>query len=85
MRIIGRTLIILAAALAVAGVVWALAGSGSAAASGMPGGGMEHGGEQGASLFGAIEVLKNLVVVGVIVGLTSLASRLKSRRRPAAA
>lgn len=83
MRIIGRTLIILAAALAVAGVVWALAGS--AAASGMPGGGMEHGGEQGASLFGAIEVLKNLVVVGVIVGLTSLASRLKSRRRPAAA
>lgn len=85
MRTLGRIVVILAAALVVAGAVWVLAGAGASAAAGMPAGaGMEQHGQQGASVLGAAEVLKNLVVVGVIIAITGLLSRLKSWRGAAA-
>ena len=102
MRIIRRTLAILAAALVVIGITFGFAQSSnaqslsrprparSAAAqgrpagefSGAPGRGFEHEGNRSPSLFGAIEIVKDLAVVGIIVALVTLMTRARRRRRP---
>ncbi len=106
MKIIGRTLAILAAALAVAGITFALAQNGliSAGRGGRPDRGafsqggqfqpgfdqppgdapFDHGnfqsrpdreGGRGASLFGAVEIVKNLAIMGLIVAIVTLLMR----------
>ena len=108
MKIIARTLAILAAALVVVGVAFALNHSGSATASAqrdMPpefaqaaststdgsststsaarpqrGPGGDH--NESASMFGLVEVLKNLVIVGVITAVVVGIKRLFTRRSP---
>lgn len=51
--------------------------------AGWPAGQPDHEGGESHSLFGAVQVLQNLVVVGAIVGGASLVSRL-GRRKAAA-
>ena len=108
MKIIGRTLAILAAALLVCGAAYALAQS-SGTASGFPErggfarqqaggpsagqdgfGGTERGrfpggpdGERGRgmSLFGAVEVARNLAIIAVIVAIGAPIAALARRRR----
>ena len=106
MRILARTLAILAAAFVVAGGVFALAQSSfaqtlfparparGAGVEGRPpatadigptsnGGaafrGHEHEGGRSPSLFGAVEVLKNLVIISIIVAVVSLVQRIWRR------
>jgi hypothetical protein len=100
MKLIARILAILAAALVVVGVTFAIsqtsfaqstlpampdraaqASSTATQVSATPpqrGPGGEHGG-QGMSLFGAIDLLQNVVVVGAIVAMVALAKRLWAR------
>ena len=105
MKLIGRTLIILAAALVVAGATFAYGQSGYAggresfaergvqaqqAGQPAPGadrgdfrrggpGGREH--DRGPSLFGIGEIVKDLLIIGVIVAAVALATRgLRGRR-----
>lgn len=102
MKIVARTLAILAAALLVVGATYVYASSGSAAGfeerggfgrpqigeQGRPGGfdgaGFPerggHGRDGGPSLFGIGEVIKNFAIIGVIVAIVSLATRLLPRR-----
>lgn len=97
MKLIGRTLAILAAALVVVGVTFALGSSGLAGTAGGPpdraaamsqtAGGpaagrprRDHAESSGFSVFGIGEVLKNLVLVGVIVAIVRFGMRLFSRR-----
>lgn len=106
MKIIGRTLAILAAALAVAGITFALARNGLIASGrggrpergafgpsgqfqpqrGLPPGGApfgsgefrggpDHEGGRGASLFGVVEIVKNLVIMGAIIAVVSMLMR----------
>jgi hypothetical protein len=101
MKLLLRTLIILAVALIVAGATYAIAGQGSGASTGgrfpaqgefgRPGGelrGGDFGGEprggRGGGLFGAVEVLRDLAIIGVIVLVVAPAKRLLTRRKPAA-
>jgi hypothetical protein len=51
-------------------------------ASSPPARGLEHEGNRSPSLFGAVEILKNLIIVGIIVALVALATRVTGRRRP---
>jgi hypothetical protein len=107
MKIIGRTLAILAAALVIVGALLAFASSSytTGLGSGMPdrpavvqtsttetatnGGaaaasataGFHHAEASGASLFGIVEVLKNLIIVGVIITIVALGKRLLGRKR----
>ena len=111
MRILARTLAILAAALVVAGGAFALGqssyaqaqfqagparsagveGSSATAASAAAGapttanngaafGRHEHEGGRSPSLFGAVEVFKNLAIIGIIVAIVSLVKRIGGGR-----
>ena len=51
-------------------------------ASSPPARGIEHEGNRSPSLFGAVEILKNLVIVAIIVALVALATRVTRGRRP---
>jgi hypothetical protein len=109
MRILARTLIIIATALAVAGGTFALGQSsyaqtrllarparavgveGSSATTagtqttlndGVPFGRQEHEGSRSASLFGAVEVFKNLAIISIIVAIVSLIKRIWGGRQP---
>jgi uncharacterized protein with LGFP repeats len=101
MRILARTLAILAAALVVAGGTFALGRSsyaqsqfparpapgveGSPAPAANDGAafrGHDHQGGRSPSLFGAVEVFKNLAIVSIIVVVVSLARRAWRGRRP---
>jgi hypothetical protein len=111
MRILARTLIILAAAAAVAGGLFAVAQSSytqtlfpagparSALAEGQPPanaqaagslpprdgadfGRPNHEGGRSPSLFGAVEVVKNLAIISIIVAIVSLMRRPWRGRRP---
>jgi hypothetical protein len=101
MKLLMRTLIILAVALSVAGATYAMAGQGANASAGgrfparaevgRPGGefrdgdfGGEPRGSRGGGLFGAVEVLRDLVIIGVIVAVVAPVKRLLNRRKPAA-
>jgi hypothetical protein len=106
MRTILRTLVILAAALAVSGIAFGVVQSSGAQSLGparsMQGvaaggtnnadsagagdarpGGLEHEGHRSASLFGALEIVKDLVIIAIIVALVALATRLTRGRLPA--
>jgi hypothetical protein len=48
-------------------------------------GGFEHEGNRSPSLFGAVEMLKDLVIIGVIVGLVALVTRATRGRWPGGA
>jgi hypothetical protein len=48
-------------------------------------GGFEHEGNRSPSLFGAVEMLKDLVIVGIIVGLVALVTRATRGRWPGGA
>jgi hypothetical protein len=108
MRIIGRTLAIIAAALVVAGITFGVAQSSGAQSLGpnrqMPGAatagqsaggtinasrprpnGFEHEGNRTPSLFGAVEIVKDVAIIGVIVALVAQATRMIRGRRPAGA
>jgi hypothetical protein len=110
MRIIGRTLAILAAAMIVVGITFGFTESSGASAlaparpahnaeaqsqsadgtidastagrTGLPAGEFGHGHNRSASLFGAVEIVKNLVIIGIIVALVALAKRMAGGRRP---
>ncbi|HJZ45811.1 MAG TPA: hypothetical protein VKE41_01555 [Roseiflexaceae bacterium] len=45
-------------------------------------GGFEREGNRSPSLFGAVDILKNLVIVGIIVALVALTKRVRCGRRP---
>ncbi|MFN8569218.1 MAG: hypothetical protein U0Z44_17240 [Kouleothrix sp.] len=102
MKLIGRTLVILTAAMLVVGATWALVGAGFGGGApgdarerrafeqrpaGQPGagrarpGGFEREGGRGPSLFGAGEIVKDLVIIAVIVAIVSLIKRALPRRR----
>lgn len=57
-------------------------GTASAASSTTSAAPRQHEGEQGASLFGFVEVLKNLVIVGVITAIVTGGKRMFGRKRP---
>ena len=116
MKILARILAILAAALVVAGGVFAVAQSSyaqalfparpergafaegqlpaaaNAQAAGMPtapndaaaSGRHEHEGGRSPSLFGIVEVVKNLAIISIIVAIVSLVRRAWRGRRPSA-
>ncbi len=107
LKIIGRTLVILATALVVAGATFAFAGTSSAAGpnGGFPArgafeqrpgntagefgrgdapGGFDHEREGSAGFFGATEIIKNLIIIGVIVAIVAPLAHLLRRRRPGA-
>lgn len=88
MKLIGRTLVILAAALVVVGfwlAVGALIGSaGAVASSGHDLGG--HGMENGFNLAGIVEVIPTLATVAIVTAVTApIKQRLLSKRRPGVA
>ena len=88
MKLIGRTLAILAAALVVVGVLLAISSLGAsatstAAAAGMPSGAqMGHQMQSGFNLGGIIQILPALAVVGIITAIVApIKQRLESKRR----
>ena len=108
MRIIRRTLAILAAAMIVVGVTFGFARSSSAQAlaparspqsqsaggtidasaagrRGPPAGEFGRERNRSASLFGVVEIVKDLAIVGIIVALVALVTRVTVGRRPKSA
>ncbi len=102
MKFIGRTLIILLAALAVVGATMALAGNNTAGSFGEAGphqgfeqngtnaqggfqpparGGFERGRGEGGGLLRAGELLKSMIVIGVIVLIVAPIASLLRRRK----
>src|SRR5689334_20099226 len=65
------------------GVGQAFPGQGGQQRRGEPGG-FDRSGERGPSLFGVGEVLKNLVIIGLIVAVVAPLARLLGRLRPGA-
>ncbi|MBX0326270.1 hypothetical protein K2Z83_00995 [Oscillochloris sp. ZM17-4] len=81
MRTLGRTLVIILAALLVAGAAYAL---GSAGLIGATTGGMHGGhGPGGGEAFAVGEIVKNLGIIAAIVALVVGGSALAKRIRPA--
>ena len=84
MKLIGRTLAVLAAALVVVGfwlAVGSLSGSAGATAAGMGG----HGMESGFNLAGIVEILPTLAIVAIVTAVVApIKQRLLSQRRPSA-
>jgi hypothetical protein len=96
MKLIARTLAVLTVALLVVGATIAIVGTRSAAQAAPAGAEIrqrpagangaerpDRHGEGGASLFGAVEVGMNLIIIGVIVAAVSLVRRVALGRRPA--
>ena len=84
MKLIGRTLAILAAALVVAGIVFAIGSLGASTSTGVANGmEMGHGMQGGFNLGGIIQILPTLAVVGIITAIVApIKRRLESKRRP---
>jgi len=84
MKIIGRTLAILAVALVIVGVVFAIGSIGSAATSAASGArDMGHEMQGGFNLAGIVQILPTLAIVGIITAIVApIKQRLGSRRRP---
>ena len=84
MKLIGRTLAVLAAALVVVGfwlAVGALSGSNATMAGGMGG----HDMESGFNLGGIVQILPTLAVVAIITAIVApIKQRLLNKRRPSA-
>src|SRR5690349_1555302 len=88
MKLIGRTLAILAAALVVAGIIYAI-GSIGASTSTVAASGVQAGAEMGHemqsggfNLGGIVQILPTLAVVGIITAIVApIKRRLESKRR----
>jgi hypothetical protein len=82
MKLIGRTLAVLAAALVVVAfwlAVGSLSGSSGAIAGGMGG----HGMESGFSLGGIVQILPPLAIVAIVTAIVApIKQRLLNKRRP---
>jgi hypothetical protein len=84
MKLIGRTLAILAAALVIAGVLFAIGSTGSAATGTAAAGAMGRGHEMqgGFNLAGIVQILPTLAVVGIITAIVApIKQRLENKRR----
>ena len=82
MKLIGRILAILAAAMVVVGfwiAIGSLAGSGTTVAAEMAG----HGMESGFNLAGIVQIFPSLAVVGIVTAIVApIKQRLLSKRQP---
>ena len=90
MKLIGRTLAVLAAALVVVGfwlAIGALTGSTATAAGAIGGHDMgEHGMQGGFNLGGIVELLPTLAIVAIVTAIVSpIKQRFLNKRRPGAA
>ena len=84
MKLIGRTLAVLAAALIVVGF-WLAVGSLSGSTGTMAGGMGGHGMENGFNLGGIVQLLPTLAIVAIVTAVVApLKQRLLSKRRPSA-
>jgi uncharacterized membrane protein len=84
MKLIGRTLAILAAALVMVGVLFVIGSIGSAATGTAAAGGMQMGHEMqgGFNLAGIVQILPTLAIVGIITAIVApIKQRLESKRR----
>ena len=84
MKLIGRTLAVLAAALVVVGfwlAIGSLSGSAGTAAGGMGG----HAMESGFNLAGIVQILPTLAIVAIVTAVVApIKQRLLNKRRPSA-
>jgi hypothetical protein len=84
MKLIGRTLAVLAAA-AIVIAFWLAVGSLSGSSGTMAGGMGGHGMESGFNLGGIIEILPTLAVVAIVTAVVApIKQRLLNKRRPSA-
>ena len=82
MKLIGRTLAVLAAALVVVGF-WLAIGSVSGSSGTIPGGMGGHGMESGFNLGGIVQILPTLAVVAIVTAIVApIKQRLLNKRRP---
>jgi hypothetical protein len=82
MKLIGRTLAVLAAALVVVGF-WLAIGSLSGSSSSMAGEMGGHGMESGFKLAGIVEILPTLAIVAIVTAIVApIKQRLLNKRRP---
>ena len=84
MKLICRTLAVLAAAMVVVGFLLAI-GSMSGSAGTMAGGMGGHGMESGFNLGGIVQILPTLAIVAIVTAIVApIKQRLLTKRRPAA-
>ena len=84
MKLIGRTLAVLAAALVVV-AFWLAIGSVSGSTSTIAGGMGGHGMESSFNLAGIVEILPTLAIVAIVTAVVApIKQRLLNKRRPAA-
>ena len=84
MKLIGRTLAILAAALVVV-AFWLAVGSLSGSSATIVGGMGGHGMESGFNLAGIVQILPTLAIVAIVTAIVApIKQRLLSKRRPSA-
>ena len=84
MKLIGRTLAVLAAALVVV-AFWLAVGSLSGSSGTMAGGMGGHGMESGFNLAGIVQILPTLAIVAIVTAIVApIKQRLLNKRRPSA-
>ena len=84
MKLIGRTLAVLAAAMVVVGF-WLAIGSLSGSTATMAGGMGGHGMESGFNLGGIVQILPALAIVAIVTAIVApIKQRLLNKRRPSA-
>ena len=84
MKLIGRTLAVLAAAIVVV-VFWLAVGSLSSSSGTMAGGMGGHGMESGFNLAGIVLILPTLAIVAIVTAIVApIKQRLLNKRRPSA-
>jgi len=84
MKLIGRTLAVLAAAMVIVGF-WLVIGSVSGSTGTMAGGMGGHGMESSFNLAGIVQILPTLAIVAIVTAIvTPIKQRLLNKRRPSA-
>jgi hypothetical protein len=84
MKLIGRTLAVLAAAMVVV-TFWLAIGSVSGSTGTMAGGMGGHGMESGFNLAGIVQILPTLAIVAIVTAIVApIKQRLLNKRRPSA-
>jgi hypothetical protein len=84
MKLIGRTLAVLAAALVVV-AFWLTVGSLSGSSGTLAGGMGGHGMESGFNLAGIVQILPTLAIVAIVTAIVApIKQRLLNKRRPSA-
>lgn len=82
MKLIGRTLAVLAAAMVIVGF-WLVIGSVSGSTGTMAGGMGGHGMESSFNLGGIVEILPTLAIVAIVTAIVApIKQRLLNKRRP---